>query len=211
MADLSKLIPCRAYNKIEVDKNYVGKTVLVPIIEGKDGTIICKGLPENHTKYICNAINNYYKKETTKPVAMITRAKEIVQLVIPGKPLPIEHTKAIRQQADGTFILCTGQEYLKRQKFISKNRDKILQGREHIFPIVFPIEVSFTFHLHEDLKMAHGLSGLIESGLDTLARLKVIKNKTPKVIAKIGSCRVEWTKGTEYTEVTINSIVEDKK
>lgn len=210
MSNLSNLIPCKAYNKIEVDRNYVGKTILVPIIEAKDGTIICKGLAENHTKYICNAINNYHKKETAKPIAMITRAKEIAQLVIPGKPLPIEYTKAIKQQADGTFILCTGQEYLKRQKFISKNRDKILQGREHIFPIVFPVEVSFTFHLHEDLKMAHGLSGLIESGLDTLARLKVIKNKTPRIVAKIGSCRVEWTKNTEYTEVTINSIVEDK-
>jgi hypothetical protein len=207
MSNLSNLIPCKAYNKIEVDRNYVGKTILVPIIEGKDGTIICKGLAENHTKYICNAINNYYKKETVKPIAMITRAKEIAQLVIPGKPLPIEYTKAIKQQADGTFILCTGQEYLKRQKFINKNRDKILSGREHIFPIVFPIEVCFTFHLHENLKMSYGLSGLIESGLDTLARLKVIKNKTPKNIARIGSCKVEWTKGTEYTQVIINSIV----
>jgi len=206
MTTIDKLIPVKLYNKVEIDKQYIGKVISIPVLEAKDRTIICHNLPAKWSIYIREAINNYYKTVKSKSSQPESHTINICSFIFPGRPIEMKDGKTISKDKNGMLLLSVDREYSNRISKLQKMRKEIVDGRTKLIPIDYSVTVECVFNIKRT-KKSPSLMQLVASTVDLMVRMKILKNDSCDIVSRTDGSRICYTDENEHTVITIKRTI----
>lgn len=200
---IDTLIPVDLYNDVKLASGNRFKSTTV--LKASNGTVITKDLPESWLIYMKYAINNYdnmLKQAQLKPIDN----PAIVSITLTGTPITRKDGKTVEKNSDGTFSLCPNKEFKIRYMYLKSQLENILRYKETLFPIKIPVVITFEFHMFKTNKH-HNLAELISSTIELMVKLKLLKNSSSKIVARVDGSKICYTYANEKTVVTIKKLI----
>lgn len=196
---IDTLIPVDLYNDVKVTGT--NKFKATPVLKANDGTIITQGLSESWLIYMKHAINNYRNIAKQQQKESI----DIVAITLPGTPMTRQDGNIVNQNDDGTFSLCPNREFTERYMYLKSQLKTITQLKEKHFPIKIPVIIECEFHVHKSNRH-YNLAQYVSSTVELMVKLKLLKNDSSDVVARVDGSKICYTNDIEKTVVTIKKL-----